>query len=84
MASFAIDNVALDFSTDAIDAIADVAIQRKTGARGLRSIVEELLLNIMFEAPSIAGAKALNINGDIVRKAEPPDISLLTLVQKSA
>jgi ATP-dependent Clp protease ATP-binding subunit ClpX len=61
-----------------------VAIKRKTGARGLRSIVEELLLNIMFEAPSIAGAKALTITGDIVRKAEPPSIAALMLVQKSA
>jgi ATP-dependent Clp protease ATP-binding subunit ClpX len=83
-ASFAIDNVALEFSADAIDAIADVAIKRKTGARGLRSIVEELLLNIMFEAPSISGAKALTITGDIVRKTGPASISLLTYVQKSA
>jgi ATP-dependent Clp protease ATP-binding subunit ClpX len=83
-ASFAIDNVALDFSADAIDAIADVAIKRKTGARGLRSIVEELLLNIMFEAPSISGMKELYITGDIVRRDTPPDISFLTFAQKSA
>ena len=78
-ASFSIDNVALDFSADAIEAIADTAIKRKTGARGLRAIVENMLLDIMFEAPSIAGSKELYITGDIVRKAKTPEVSLLNL-----
>jgi ATP-dependent Clp protease ATP-binding subunit ClpX len=82
-ASFAIDNVALEFTPDAIDAVADIAIKHKTGARGLRSIVENLLLDIMFEVPSIDGKKELIITGDIVHLKKQPDISLLT-IQKTA
>lgn len=46
------DNVTLEFENDAIDEIASKAIQRKTGARGLRAIMEEVMMDIMFEAPS--------------------------------
>ena len=49
---FKLDNVELNFDEEAIDLIAEKAMKRKTGARGLRSIVEELLLDVMFEAPS--------------------------------
>lgn len=49
---FAMDNVQLEFTPDALDAIATEAFLRKTGARGLRSIVEEALLDVMFEIPS--------------------------------
>ena len=49
---FELDNVELEFSTDAIEAIADQAILRGTGARGLRAILEEVLLNVMYEVPS--------------------------------
>ena len=54
-ASFALDDVDLEFTDDAIDAIATTAIKRKTGARGLRAIVEKMLMDIMFEVPSIPG-----------------------------
>ena len=49
---FEIDGVELEFSEDALDAIADQAILRGTGARGLRAIVEEVLLPVMFDVPS--------------------------------
>ncbi len=49
---FELDGVELDFTDDAIDAIADQAILRGTGARGLRAILEEVLLNVMYEVPS--------------------------------
>ncbi|MCB0123691.1 MAG: ATP-dependent Clp protease ATP-binding subunit ClpX, partial [Caldilineaceae bacterium] len=49
---FAMDNVKLEFAPDALDAIATEAFLRRTGARGLRSIVEEALLDVMFEIPS--------------------------------
>ena len=65
------DNVDLEFTEDAIEAIADTAIKRKTGARGLRSIVEKLLIDTMFDAPSLDGNKRLVITKDIVeQKAE--------------
>lgn len=71
IASFKMDNVDLVFTDDAIEAIADTAIKRKTGARGLRSIVEKLLIDTMFDAPSIDGNKRLVITKEIVeQKAE--------------
>ena len=49
---FELDNVELDFSDDALEAIADQAVLRGTGARGLRAIMEEVLLSVMYEVPS--------------------------------
>ena len=49
---FEIDNVELEFTDDALKAIADEAIARKTGARGLRAIVEDLMIDVMFDVPS--------------------------------
>jgi ATP-dependent Clp protease ATP-binding subunit ClpX len=49
---FELDNVELEFTNDALEAIADQAILRGTGARGLRAIMEEVLLSVMYEVPS--------------------------------
>jgi len=76
-ASFAFDNVELEFTPEAIDAIADRAFTQKTGARGLRSIVEKLLLDSMYEAPSIMGNKKLLITKEIVEKKHSPSIDVL-------
>lgn len=65
-ASFALDDVDLEFTDDAIDAIATTAIKRKTGARGLRAIVEKMLMDIMFEIPSVPGKKKLVITKEMV------------------
>lgn len=65
-ASFALDDVDLEFADDAIDAIAATAIKRKTGARGLRAIVEKMLMDIMFEIPSVPGKKKLVITKEMV------------------
>ncbi len=76
-ASLALDDVELEFTDDAIDAIADTAIKQKTGARGLRAITEKLLLDIMFEAPSIKGAKKVLIDQDCVLNGTKPEISII-------
>jgi ATP-dependent Clp protease ATP-binding subunit ClpX len=81
MASMAMDDVKLEFTEDAIDAIADTAIKQKTGARGLRAIVEKLMTDIMFEIPSMQGYKHVIITQDTVMKSVPPEIHSL---QKSA
>ncbi len=73
-ASMAIDDVDLVFLPEAIDAIADLAIRQKTGARGLRAIVERMMTDIMFEIPSIPGRKTVKITPDVVDKALPPEI----------
>ena len=74
-ASFAYDNVELNFTDDAIDAIADTAIKQKTGARGLRAIVEKLLLDLMYEAPSMEGNKRIDITADVVYQKAQPQIT---------
>jgi len=73
-ASMAYDDVQLEFTDGAINAIADTAIKQKTGARGLRAIVERLMTDIMFEIPSIEGNKRVVITQDTVEKSEPPEI----------
>jgi ATP-dependent Clp protease ATP-binding subunit ClpX len=80
-ASLAIDEVKLEFTEGAINAIADTAIKQKTGARGLRAIVEKLMTDIMFDIPSMKGSKQVIITQDTVEKSEPPEIHPL---QKSA
>jgi ATP-dependent Clp protease ATP-binding subunit ClpX len=80
-ASLAIDDVQLEFTEGAINAIADMAIKQKTGARGLRAIVEKLMTDIMYEIPSIKGNKQVVITQEVVEKSELPEI---LPVQKSA
>ncbi|MBQ6057118.1 MAG: ATP-dependent Clp protease ATP-binding subunit ClpX [Treponema sp.] len=83
-ASFAIDDLELDFTEDALEAIADIAISQKTGARGLRSICEKLLMDLMYEAPSIKGKKKLTITKEIVQSNKLPDPQTLLIDQKTA
>jgi len=80
-ASLAIDDVKLEFTEDAIVSIANMAIKQKTGARGLRAIVEKMMPGIMFDIPSMKGSKHVVITQDVVEKANPPEINPL---QKSA
>jgi ATP-dependent Clp protease ATP-binding subunit ClpX len=80
-ASLAYDDVKLEFTEEAIDAIADTAIKQKTGARGLRAIVEKLMIDIMFEIPSLKGSKQVIITEDVVKNLHSPIIHQL---QKSA
>ena len=66
------DNVRLKFTDTALSAIAKKAIQRKTGARGLRAILEEIMLDVMYEIPSQKGIKECLITEDTVIKNEKP------------
>ena len=78
-ASFAYDDLELDFTEDALEAIAEIAIKQKTGARGLRSICEKLLMDLMYEAPSVKGKKKLTVTKQIVETntLPPPETLLL-------
>lgn len=62
------DGVKLDFEDDAIECIAAEAIRRKTGARALRSIIEEMMLDVMYELPSRNDIEVLTITSDMVKK----------------
>jgi ATP-dependent Clp protease ATP-binding subunit ClpX len=63
---FEMENVRLEFTDDALKAIAHRAIQRKTGARGLRSIMEGILLDPMFELPSLEGVEGIVISREVI------------------
>ena len=72
--SFSLDSIKLTFTKDAIDAIAEKAFDEKTGARGLRSIVENRMLDISYELPSIPGAKEVVIDKENILEGIPPRI----------
>ena len=66
------DNVELEFDQDALEEIAKKAIERKTGARGLRSIIEETMMDVMFEVPSQEKVKRVRVTKDAVDGKEKP------------
>jgi len=69
---FEMEDVSLEFTVDALSAIAGKAITRKTGARGLRSIMESILLDPMFDLPSLEGVEEMVINREVVEgRAQP-------------
>ena len=69
---FEMENVELTFHEDALLAIAGRAVERKTGARGLRSIMEKILLDTMFDLPTLEGVQEVVISSDVVEgKAQP-------------
>lgn len=69
-----LDGVVLEFTDDAKDTIADEALKRKTGARGLRSILESVMMDIMFHIPSRDDVAQVIINGDVVKGMSEPEI----------
>ena len=71
---FELDNVTLEFEPEAINLIVDKAIERKTGARGLRSIIEEIMRDIMFDIPSNPKIEKCIITKETVKNGEPPRI----------
>ena len=72
---FDMEGVQLNFTEDALSAIAVKAIQRKTGARGLRSIMEHILLNSMYDLPSMDSVEEIAINSEVVEgRAQPLQI----------
>ena len=68
---FALDGVELTFQKEALEAIADLAFERKTGARGLRSIMEEIMVDIMYELPELRGYEVV-ITEDVVKNRAKP------------
>lgn len=68
---FEMDNVELEFSDDGIEAIADEAMERNTGARGLRAIIEDIMRDIMFDIPTHEEIAKVIINADTVKTKKP-------------
>jgi len=71
---FEMEGVHLNFTEDALKAVAKKAIQRKTGARGLRAILESILLDLMFNLPGIENVAEVVINGDVVDNNKAPTL----------
>ena len=71
---FELDNVKLHFTEDAIAAIAEKAVERKTGARGLRSIMEDMMMDIMYEIPSEPDISEVGITREVVEGKGTPEI----------
>jgi len=71
---FGLDSVALEFTNESLQAVASEAIRRKTGARGLRSILEDVMLEIMYEIPSRDDIAKCIVTEETIKKKEPPRI----------
>ena len=71
---FEIDNVELEFTEDALKAIADEAIARKTGARGLRAIVEDIMIDVMFDVPSDENISKVIITEATIKSKQLPEL----------
>lgn len=66
------EGVTLEFTKEALEAVADAAVERHTGARGLRSIVEGLLLNTMYDIPSVSNVKKIVVDESVVKEHKEP------------
>lgn len=73
---FEMDDVLLEFEKEAIEAIAEKALERNTGARGLRAILEEIMLDVMYDIPSNTTVEKCIITKQTVSKETPPNIIL--------
>ncbi|OYN94381.1 ATP-dependent Clp protease ATP-binding subunit ClpX [Enemella evansiae] len=71
---FELDGVDLEFTDEAVEAVADLALARGTGARGLRAILEEVLLNVMYDVPSAEDIAQVVITGEVVTDSVVPTL----------
>ena len=83
-ALFDMENVELEFREDALTAIAHKAMVRKTGARGLRSIVEGVLLETMYEIPSMDNATKVVVDETVIKGESKPIIIYETQQDKAS
>jgi ATP-dependent Clp protease ATP-binding subunit ClpX len=75
---FRLDYVELEFTDEAIEAIADKALALKTGARGLRTIIESALKDVMFEIPSVDGVTKVVVTKDVIEAGSP--VEMMTFI----
>ena len=83
-ASLGVDDVDLSFEDDAITAIAEKAMDLKTGARGLRSIIEAAMVDIMFNIPSMKGLKRVVVTRDVIENSQTPDVEFVADQKKKS
>ncbi|MGH6659670.1 MAG: ATP-dependent Clp protease ATP-binding subunit ClpX, partial [Sphingomicrobium sp.] len=80
---FDMEEVQLEFTDDALHSIAVKAIERKTGARGLRSILESILLDTMFDLPSMEDVGEVHVDKDVVEGRKDP-VRVYSSAEKTA
>lgn len=71
---FELDDVKLELTKEAVERIAELAVERKTGARGLRSIMESVMMDLMYEIPSDSSIGICTITRDVVDKKGEPEL----------
>ncbi len=81
---FEYENVKLNFKESALKTIAREALKTKTGARGLRAILEHSMLDIMYELPSIPNLKECNVNDEVILKNAKPELVYATAEEQAA
>ena len=81
---FEMEGVELEFSPEALEAIADRCVAKKTGARGLRSVLEKTLLDIMYELPSLTHVSQVIIDESVIKGETKPIIIYENQAQQSA
>jgi ATP-dependent Clp protease ATP-binding subunit ClpX len=69
---FEMEDVKLNFLEPALDCVAEKAVERKTGARGLRSIMEDILLDTMYDLPELEGVEEVVINREVAEEGARP------------
>ncbi len=79
----AYDGVTLEFDDDAISEVTKIAIERKTGARGLRAIVEKAMLDVMYSVPSEVNVARCIVTGETIREGKPPKLVLQGKTKKN-
>ncbi len=81
---FEMENVRLEFSDEALRAVVRIAIKRKTGARGLRAVIEDAMLNIMYDLPSRKDVEACIIGEEVISSGEAPVVAFRERTKKEA
>jgi ATP-dependent Clp protease ATP-binding subunit ClpX len=81
---FQFDGIELVFADESLTSIADKALERETGARGLRSIIEEVLLEVQFELPSRRDVRKCVVTRDTIEKATPPTLVTVPIPEEEA
>ena len=81
---FELDGVELKFEEDSLKAIAKKSLSRKTGARGLRTILEDAMMDVMFEIPSRDDVESVTITKAAIDKTQPPLLSMKSNIRKNA
>jgi len=81
---FDMENVRLEFTEDALKAVVGIALDRKTGARGLRAVLEDAMLSIMYDLPSRKDVEACSIDEGVILRKEAPTITLREPDKKEA